>query len=128
MYQVFRKNAVGNLILVCAGAIPGYWVTVFTVDTLGRKTIQLMGFTMLTILFVVIGFAYHQLLKHNGALLALYVLAQFFFNFGKYLHVDLSRSMLTHSRRAQRYYLHRPWRMLPYSLSLNVAWCQRCLR
>ncbi|KAI4116550.1 MAG: hypothetical protein LQ338_007693, partial [Usnochroma carphineum] len=82
MYEVFRRNAVGNLILVCAGAIPGYWVTVFTVDTLGRKTIQLMGFTMLTILFVIIGFAYHVLLKHNGALLALYVLAQFFFNFG----------------------------------------------
>ncbi|KAL8802642.1 MAG: hypothetical protein Q9223_006912 [Gallowayella weberi] len=82
MYEVFRRNAVGNLILVCAGAIPGYWVTVFTVDTIGRKPIQIMGFTMLTILFVIIGFAYKQLLKHNGALLALYVLAQFFFNFG----------------------------------------------
>ncbi|KAL8964841.1 MAG: hypothetical protein Q9197_006784 [Variospora fuerteventurae] len=82
MYQVFRYNAVGNLILVCAGAIPGYWVTVLTVDTLGRKTIQMMGFTMLTILFLVIGFGYHVLLKHNGALLALYVVAQFFFNFG----------------------------------------------
>lgn len=84
MYEVFRRNAIGNLILVCAGAIPGYWVTVFTVDTLGRKPIQLMGFTMLTILFVIIGFAYDKLLKHNGALLALYVLAQFFFNFGKH--------------------------------------------
>ncbi|KAL8927064.1 MAG: hypothetical protein Q9208_002610 [Pyrenodesmia sp. 3 TL-2023] len=82
MYEVFRRNAVGNLILVCAGAIPGYWVTVFTIDTLGRKAIQFMGFTMLTILFVVIGFAYDKLLKHNNALLALYVLAQFFFNFG----------------------------------------------
>lgn len=84
MYEIFRRNAVGNLILVCAGAIPGYWVTVFTVDTLGRKPIQFMGFTMLTILFVIIGFAYEKLLKHNGALLALYVLAQFFFNFGTY--------------------------------------------
>ena len=83
MYEIFRRTAVGNLILVCAGAIPGYWVTVATVDTIGRKPIQLMGFTMLTILFVIIGFAYHRLLEHNGALLALYVLAQFFFNFGK---------------------------------------------
>lgn len=63
-----------------AGSIPGYWVTVATVDTIGRKPIQLMGFTMLTIIFVIIGFAYHQL-GQNG-LLALYVLAQFFFNFG----------------------------------------------
>jgi PHS family inorganic phosphate transporter-like MFS transporter len=80
MYQYFYRNAVGNLILVCAGAIPGYWVSVATIDTLGRKPIQIMGFTMLVILFCIIGFAYNKLSGH--ALLALYVLAQFFFNFG----------------------------------------------
>lgn len=82
VYKIFHNAAVGNLIIVCAGSIPGYWVTVALVDTVGRKPIQLMGFAMLTILFVIIGFAYQKLLKHNGALLALYVLAQFFFNFG----------------------------------------------
>ena len=82
MYKVFYNTAVGNLILVCAGAIPGYWVTVALVDTVGRKPIQFMGFTMLTILFAVIGFAYEKLLDHTGGLLALYVLCQFFFNFG----------------------------------------------
>lgn len=81
MYEYFFNSAVGNLILICAGAIPGYWVTVATVDTVGRKPIQLMGFTILTILFCIIGFAYHQV-GHKG-LLALYVLSQFFFNFGK---------------------------------------------
>jgi PHS family inorganic phosphate transporter-like MFS transporter len=80
MYEIFYRTAVGNLILVCAGAIPGYWVSVATIDTLGRKPIQIMGFSILTILFIVIGFAYHKLSGH--ALLALYVLAQFFFNFG----------------------------------------------
>ncbi|KIX95064.1 uncharacterized protein Z520_09374 [Fonsecaea multimorphosa CBS 102226] len=80
VYEIFYNTAVGNLIIVCAGAIPGYWVTVATVDTIGRKTIQLMGFTILTIIFIIIGFAYSHL--HEGGLLALYVLAQFFFNFG----------------------------------------------
>jgi PHS family inorganic phosphate transporter-like MFS transporter len=80
MYEVFYKTAVGNLILVCAGAIPGYWVSVATIDTLGRKPIQFLGFAMLTILFVIIGFAYNVLSGHG--LLALYVLSQFFFNFG----------------------------------------------
>jgi MFS family permease len=80
VYHIFRNTAVGNLIIVCAGAIPGYWVTVATVDTIGRKPIQLMGFVILTILFCIIGFAYHKLSQH--ALLALYVLCQFFFNFG----------------------------------------------
>ncbi|KAF2086272.1 phosphate permease [Saccharata proteae CBS 121410] len=80
MYETFYNNAVGNLILICAGAIPGYWVTVATVDTIGRKPIQIMGFVMLTILFCIIGFAYHQI--GEKGLLALYVLSQFFFNFG----------------------------------------------
>lgn len=80
VYQQLHNNAVGNLILICAGAVPGYWVTVFTVDTVGRKPIQLMGFTLLTALFFSIGFAFHKL-SSNG-LLALYVLCQFFFNFG----------------------------------------------
>lgn len=60
--------------------MPGYWVSVATIDTIGRKPIQLMGFVILTILFIVMGFAYKQL-PSNG-LLAIYVLAQFFFNFG----------------------------------------------
>lgn len=80
VYELFYNVAVGNIILVCAGAIPGYWVTVATVDTVGRRPIQLMGFIILTILFIIIGFAYNNI--GSKGLLALYVLAQFFFNFG----------------------------------------------
>ncbi|CAG7994190.1 unnamed protein product [Penicillium salamii] len=82
LYEIFYRNAVGNIILICAGAIPGYWVTVATVDTVGRKPIQLMGFAILTILFVAIGFGYDQLKHTHNGLLGLYVVAQFFFNFG----------------------------------------------
>ncbi|CAG7991940.1 unnamed protein product [Penicillium olsonii] len=82
LYEIFYRNAVGNIILICAGAIPGYWVTVATVDTLGRKPIQFMGFAILTILFIAIGFGYHNLKHTHNGLLALYVIAQFFFNFG----------------------------------------------
>jgi PHS family inorganic phosphate transporter-like MFS transporter len=80
IYGSLLHTATGNLVLVCAGAIPGYWTSVVTVDTLGRKPIQIMGFFLLTIIFIVIGFAYHSL--SSKALLALYILAQFFFNFG----------------------------------------------
>ncbi|PIG85391.1 phosphate:H+ symporter [Aspergillus arachidicola] len=82
VYEYFYRNAVGNLILLCAGAIPGYWVSVATVDYLGRKPIQLMGFIVLTIVFIVIGFAYAPLKRSNNGLLALNVIAQFSFNFG----------------------------------------------
>lgn len=80
VYEIYYKLAVGNLILVLAGAVPGYWVSVAFLDIWGRKPIQFMGFIMLTILFIVIGFAYNAL--PTNALLALYVLSQFFFNFG----------------------------------------------
>jgi MFS transporter, PHS family, inorganic phosphate transporter len=80
VYQILYNTAVGNLILVCAGSIPGYWLSVLTVDYLGRKPIQIGGFIILTIIFCIIGFGYNALTK--PALLALYILAQFFFNFG----------------------------------------------
>ncbi len=80
MYDIFFNTAIGNLILVSAGAIPGYWVTVFTVDTVGRKPIQLMGFILLTALFCVIGFGFHTI--GTKGLVACFVLCQFFFNFG----------------------------------------------
>lgn len=71
---------VGNLILSCAGLIPGYWVSVATIDTIGRKPIQLMGFAVLTVLFCIIGFGYHVI--PTGGLFALYCLCNFFQNFG----------------------------------------------
>lgn len=80
LYHKLYNTAAGNLILVCAGSLPGYWFTAATVDTIGRKPIQLGGFIILTILFCGIGFGYHKL--NDKGLLALYVLAQFFQNFG----------------------------------------------
>lgn len=80
VYHTLYNLAAGNAILTCAGAIPGYWLTVATVDTIGRKPIQLAGFCILTVLFIVWGFAYHHLSGH--AMLALYVLVQLFFNWG----------------------------------------------
>ncbi len=80
IYENLYHTALGNLILVCGGSIPGYWLSVAFVDTIGRKTIQIMGFFFLTIIFVVIGFAFHSLSNH--ALFGLYILAEVFFNFG----------------------------------------------
>lgn len=79
-YDFLYKTSIGNLIIVLAGAVPGYWVSVATLDTLGRKTIQMGGFIILTILFIVWGFAYNHI--SDNAKLAIFVLAQFFFNFG----------------------------------------------
>ena len=80
VYEILFNAAVGNLILVCAGAIPGYLLSVCMVDSLGRRPIQIGGFIILTLIFSIIGFGYNSLNK--ATLLALYILAQLFFNFG----------------------------------------------
>lgn len=82
VYEILYRNAVENLILICGGAIPGYLVTIATVDKIGRKRIQLLGFLMLSVLFAVIGLA--NLDQNDSGLLALYVLTHFCFNFGPY--------------------------------------------
>ncbi|KAI7867945.1 phosphate:H+ symporter [Spinellus fusiger] len=80
--SVFRV-CVGNIIINLLGSVPGYWISVFTIDRLGRKTIQIMGFTMLTIMFIILGFGYNAILATSSTLfIVLYTITQIFFNFG----------------------------------------------
>uniref|UniRef100_A0A0W0F328 Major facilitator superfamily (MFS) profile domain-containing protein n=1 Tax=Moniliophthora roreri TaxID=221103 RepID=A0A0W0F328_MONRR len=79
VYNSLRNICFGNLILL-TGLIPGYWVCFLVIDKFGRKPIQLMGFVVLTGLFIIMGFAFEKL--SPNALLGLYCLANFFSNFG----------------------------------------------
>ena len=85
VYVNLKNICVGNLILSAAGLIPGYYATFLLIDSWGRKPIQLMGFGILTILFVIMGFGYNKLTANestNKAFVFLYCLANFFQNFG----------------------------------------------
>ncbi|KAN0093057.1 phosphate transporter [Tylopilus felleus] len=85
VYQSLYNVCVGNLILSVAGLIPGYWVAFLFIDSWGRKPIQLMGFSVLTVLFVTMGFAYDKLNATptgRNAFVFLYCLTNFFQNFG----------------------------------------------
>ncbi|KAJ1882117.1 hypothetical protein H4R99_000838 [Coemansia sp. RSA 1722] len=76
-------NCLGNIIINLLGSVPGYWITVFLIERMGRKKIQLMGFLVLAILYLILGFGYHQILdKSAGAFIFLFALAQLFQNFG----------------------------------------------
>jgi PHS family inorganic phosphate transporter-like MFS transporter len=82
-YTAVFRTCVGNLIINLLGSVPGYWISVFTIDKIGRKPIQIMGFTMLTIMFVILGFGYQAILQQSTALfIVLYTITQIFFNFG----------------------------------------------
>ncbi|PIL29813.1 MFS general substrate transporter [Ganoderma sinense ZZ0214-1] len=85
VYHNLKNIAVGNMILSAAGLIPGFWATFLLVDTWGRKPVQLLGFTMLTILYAIMGFGYHKLTgsaRGSKVFVFLYCLTNFFSNFG----------------------------------------------
>ncbi|KIJ40838.1 hypothetical protein M422DRAFT_60550 [Sphaerobolus stellatus SS14] len=83
IYQNLMHICIGNMILSVAGLIPGYYATILLIDSWGRKPIQLLGFTMLTIIMAIMGFGYEAVVpNHKGAFLFLYCLANFFQNFG----------------------------------------------
>jgi len=84
-WENLNNVCIGNLILSAAGLIPGYWATFLFIDSWGRKPIQFMGFIVLTVLFVIMGFGYDALTKTadtTKAFVFLYCLANFFQNFG----------------------------------------------
>lgn len=82
IYHVLRNGAVGNLILVCAGAIPGSALTFVLVDRVGRKPIQIGGFIMLTILLLILGSRFEHMA--DASRVTVFVLCLFFFNFGRW--------------------------------------------
>ena len=45
-WEKLYRLAVGNIIITALGFVPGYYATILTVEWLGRKKIQLMGFLM----------------------------------------------------------------------------------
>ncbi|KAK4687221.1 MFS transporter, PHS family, inorganic phosphate transporter, partial [Tremellales sp. Uapishka_1] len=85
VYQTLYNVSVGNLILAVGGLIPGYWFSFALIDFWGRKPIQLMGFTLLTIIFICMGFGYDKMQSTDSgkkAFVFLYCMANFFQNFG----------------------------------------------
>ncbi|KAH7318816.1 inorganic phosphate transporter [Rhizoctonia solani] len=78
-HKLFRI-ATGNLIITALGFVPGYYVTVLTVEYLGRKFIQIMGFIMSSLFLAILAGKFHTL--SPAAFIVCFAFMQFFFNFG----------------------------------------------
>ncbi|RLN61723.1 hypothetical protein BBJ28_00006191 [Nothophytophthora sp. Chile5] len=63
-------------------ALPGYYVAVFFINTLGRRRIQMQGFAFMTVLFLCLATLWDDLGNNAVAFILLYGLALFFANFG----------------------------------------------
>ena len=90
-------TAKAQALIALGSTIPGYWVTVFTVDILGRKNIQIGGFIAMTSFMAAMAGAYTHLLNPNSpggvslsdnqplmrnGWIAMYAFTFFFANFG----------------------------------------------
>lgn len=60
-YETLKRNAIGNLIIAVAGYVPGYFVTIFFVEKLGRRWIQIQGFIITALMFAVLAGDYAHL-------------------------------------------------------------------
>ncbi|CAK5268011.1 unnamed protein product [Mycena citricolor] len=74
------KLGIGDVIITALGFVPGYYVTVLTVETLGRKFIQIQGFLMAALFLGILAGKFHELSK--PAFIVCFAFLQFFFNFG----------------------------------------------
>jgi MFS transporter, PHS family, inorganic phosphate transporter len=59
-------TAKAQALIALGSTIPGYWVTVFTVDILGRKNIQIGGFIAMSSFMAAMSGAYRHLLNPNN--------------------------------------------------------------
>ena len=82
LYESFFQKAVGALIIAAMGTVPGYFFTVGLIEKMGRKSIQYLGFAVITVILAVISTGFDYFSTHGTAFIALFTIANFFFNFG----------------------------------------------
>ncbi|KAJ7191304.1 MFS general substrate transporter [Mycena pura] len=74
------KITTGNIIVTALGFLPGYYATVLTIETLGRKWIQIQGFLLAGLFLAILASKFHTL--SHASFIVCFALLQFFFNFG----------------------------------------------
>lgn len=83
MFEKVAHLIVGNIIVVLAGNLPGYWIAIALIDIVGRRGLQLIGFSMLTVIYVILSAGYNAILEKSiGAFIFLYALGYLFINAG----------------------------------------------
>jgi PHS family inorganic phosphate transporter-like MFS transporter len=72
-----------TLLVFGIAAFPGYWIATFTIDRIGRKPIQLVGFMAMAATFATLGiFSYLLSPSFIAEFLIIYGLSYFFIEFG----------------------------------------------
>ncbi|MCE5387637.1 MAG: MFS transporter [Acidithiobacillus sp.] len=78
--DVIQSTAL-SLIVFAVAAVPGYFLAAFTIDRVGHKTLQMLGFAMMGLMFLLIG-AFPMITASIGVFLVIYGLSYFFAEYG----------------------------------------------
>ncbi|OMP00842.1 General substrate transporter [Corchorus olitorius] len=83
-HQLAFRVARFQAILAICSTIPGYWVTIYFIDRIGRVRIQMIGFFFMAMVYFAIGIPYKFYWHNhiNDGFLVLYGFTFFFSNFG----------------------------------------------
>jgi PHS family inorganic phosphate transporter-like MFS transporter len=60
-YDVLMRNAIGNFIIAVSGYVPGYFFTIYFIEKLGRRWIQIQGFLICALMFAILAGDYTHL-------------------------------------------------------------------
>ncbi|PPQ94097.1 hypothetical protein CVT25_009248 [Psilocybe cyanescens] len=74
------KISTGGIIITALGFVPGYYVSVLTIELLGRKWIQVQGFLLAALFLGILAGCFETLSKVS--FIVCFAFLQFFFNFG----------------------------------------------
>lgn len=67
---------------IALGALPGYYVAIWSIDWVGRKRMQLQGFVCMTVIYSIMGIFWSSISSNGPLFVSLYALSFFFSNFG----------------------------------------------
>lgn len=80
MYNI----SLGNFVLALMGPIPGYCLSVFLIDLVGRKKLQYIGFILLFIIYQILGGLFYDIVDVSNLFIVIYSFAGFFMCLGPY--------------------------------------------
>ncbi|KAH3742755.1 major facilitator superfamily protein [Pelomyxa schiedti] len=79
--DVIQNTALAS-ICIAAIALPGYFLSIPLIDIIGRKSIQLVGFGFVAVLFAIMGAAYNSISEKKVLFIFVYGLTFFWSNLG----------------------------------------------
>lgn len=82
LHQTVFNLAVGNALIASLFEVPGYWIAVATIDRVGRKKLQWIGFTVMALMYLLLALKYTTLVHSIILFIAFYGIAFLFGNLG----------------------------------------------